>query len=64
MSDPRRERYLAEEIDRLQDEKIKALVDSKPLRGSEKAAVIEHFLDLDKKQKVFEAEFDKLQEEL
>jgi hypothetical protein len=64
MGDKRRELYLSGEIDRLQDEKIKALVDSKTLHGAEKASVIDHFLDLDKKQKVLEVEFERLQEDL
>lgn len=64
MSDKRRELYLSQEIERLQDQKIKALGDVKTTRGLEKVAVLDHFFELDAKQKVLEIEFERLQEEL
>jgi hypothetical protein len=64
MGDRRRERYLSEEIEKLQDDKIAALKNSREARGEEKAKILDHFLSLDQKQKVMEIELERLQDEV
>jgi hypothetical protein len=64
VGDRRRERYLSEEIERLQDEKIAALKNSREARGEEKANILDNFLSLDQKQKVLEIELERLQDEV
>lgn len=62
MSDPRRETYLKEEIDRLQEAKLTALRNVRTTTGAEKVAILDHFLEMDKTQKRLESELESLQE--
>lgn len=58
--DPRREAYLEGEISRLQEDKLTALQNVRKTTGVEKVAVLDHFLKLDREQKVHESELDKM----
>lgn len=61
--DPRRERYLEEEIARLQESKLQTLRYSRTVTGTEKAQVIENFLEMNKQQEKLESELSKLQDD-
>lgn len=62
MADLRREKYLVEEIDRLQESKLTALRNVRTTTGPEKVAILDHFLEMDKEQKRLESELESLQE--
>lgn len=62
MADPRREKYLEEEINRLQESKLTALRNVRATTGAEKVAILDHFLEMDKTQKRLESELESLQE--
>jgi hypothetical protein len=64
VGDRRRELYLSQEIERMQDEKIAALKNSREAKGLEKTVILDHFLKLDKEQKVMEIELERLQDEV
>lgn len=63
MGDPRREKYLEGEIDRLQESKLTALRNVRETTGPEKVAILDHFLEMDKKQKQLESELESLRED-
>jgi hypothetical protein len=63
MGDPRRELYLSNEIDRLQDEKLEALKRTKESTGFEKAQSMEDFLQLNNRQADLEDELAVLKED-
>ncbi len=64
MSDPRRRRFLSEEIDRIQEEKIETL---RAIRATEgmlaKAQLLAKFNNLNSDQERMEAELSKLEED-
>jgi len=47
----------------MQDDKLKALKDSRECRGAEKAACLDRFLDIHKAQGKLESELETLQED-
>lgn len=61
MSDPRREKYLIEEIARLQESKLTALRNSRELHGAEKAAVLDHYNEMFETQRRLESELEELE---
>jgi hypothetical protein len=62
VSDPRREAYLESEIRRLQEAKLTALKNVRVTTGSGKVTILDHFLEMDKKQEKFESELETLLE--